>query len=147
MKNIAIASNSNSRFDRKFSLRRMFRNLDRLQDIVVFGLSIVLVIKMLLVLGDIFIALWMNFELKTITSDTLFLLILVELFRLMSVYLDTHRIFVGVAVEVAVVSILREIIVEGLLHIEWLQIIAMCSFLVVLGGLMLVSHQVENVEH
>ncbi len=51
----------------------------------------------------------------------------------------------GIAVEVAVVSVLREIIVEGVIHMDALHIFSICAFLLVLGGLMFVSHQVEDV--
>jgi uncharacterized membrane protein (DUF373 family) len=123
----------------------MFRSLDRVQDLVVLFLGILLVFKMMLIIVDIFLNLQAGIDYKTITSQSLFLLILVELFRLLAVYLEHHRIFVGVAVEVAVVSILREIIVEGLIHMDALQVFGMCAFLSVLGGLMFISHKVEKV--
>lgn len=139
-----IARNSKHKFERKFGLRRMFRHLDRLQDIVVFGLSLVLVIEMLFTLGGIFVDLWVNSDSKTFTSHAVFLLILVELFRLLSVYLDSHRISVRVAVEIAVVSILRRLVVEGVLHSQWLQVLAVCSLLFALGGLMWISYQIDG---
>jgi uncharacterized membrane protein (DUF373 family) len=140
--------NSKSRFvESRFSLKRMFRNLDRLQDFLVLGCGVLLVLKMMLILVDAFLSLQAGIDFKTITSHSLFLLILVELFRLLAVYLEHHRIFVGIAVEVAVVSILREIIVEGLIHMDALHVFAVCCFLLVLGGLMFISHKVENVQH
>lgn len=135
-------------FEQRFSLSRMFRNLDKLQDFIVFLCGVLLVFKMMLILGDIFLDLRAGINFKTITADSLFLLILVELFRLLAVYLEHHRIYVGIAVEVAIVSILREIIVEGLIHMDSQLVFAMCAFLFVLGGLMLVSHKVEGeIEH
>lgn len=147
--NNAIGNKHKSRgFDSKFGLTRMFRSLDTLQDVLVFGCAIALVFEMMLILADIFLGLGAGMDIKDITAQSLFLLILVELFRLLAVYLKHHRIFVGIAVEVAVVSILREIIVEGLIHMDAPLVFAICSFLVVLGGLMLVSHKVEGViEH
>ena len=135
-------------FDSRFSLTRVFRNLDKLQDLLVFGCGIALVFKMMLILGDVFGGLRAGMDVKEITAQSLFLLILVELFRLLAVYLKHHRIFVGIAVEVAVVSVLREIIVEGIIHMDAMLVFGICSFLVVLGGLMLVSHKVEGtIEH
>ena len=132
-------------FEQRFSLKRMFRDLDRLQDLVVFGCAILLVFEMMMILIDTFVGLGSGIDLKEITAQSLFLLILVELFRLLAVYLEHHRIFVSIAVEVAVVSVLREIIVEGLIHMDALHIFGICSFLFVLGGLMFISHQVEDV--
>lgn len=43
----------------------------------------------------------------------------------------------GVAVEVSIVSVLREVIIRGALEIPWQQILAVCAFLLVLGGLLL----------
>ena len=134
-----------SSFEPRFSLKRMFNSLDKFQDVVVFGCAVALVFKMMLILADIFIGLSAGMDIKTITSQSIFLLILTELFRLLAVYLKHHRIYVGIAVEVAVVSVLREIIVEGVIHMDALHIFSICAFLLVLGGLMFVSHQVEDV--
>ncbi len=144
---VGIKSKSNS-FEPRFSLKRMFRSLDKLQDVIVFGCGALLVFKMMLILVDILLDLNAGVDLKQITADSLFLLILVELFRLLAVYLKHHRIYVSIAVEVVVVSVLREVIVEGLIHMDAAVIFAMCSFLFVLGGLMLVSHKIDgDVEH
>jgi uncharacterized membrane protein (DUF373 family) len=75
---------------------------------------------------------------QKVTSDILFVLILVELFRLLIIYLKEQRISVGVAVEVSIVSVLREVIIRGALEIPWQQILAVCAFLLVLGGLLLI---------
>jgi uncharacterized membrane protein (DUF373 family) len=62
----------------------------------------------------------------------------VELFRLLIIYLQEHRVSVGVAVEVSIVSVLREIIVRGILETPWSQVLATCFFLLSLGGLLIV---------
>ena len=40
--------------------------------------------------------------------------------------------------EVSIVSVLREVIIRGALEISWQQILAVCGFLLVLGGLLLI---------
>ncbi|OKH29738.1 hypothetical protein NIES2101_43070, partial [Calothrix sp. HK-06] len=45
---------------------------------------------------------------------------------------------VRVAVEVTIVSVLREIIIRGALEIPWQQILSVCSLLLVLGILLLI---------
>ncbi len=135
-------------FDARFSLKRMFRSLDKLQDVVVFCCGALLVFKMMLVLTDTFLGLQAGMDLKQITAQSMFILILVELFRLVAVYLKHHRIYVGIAVEVAVVSVLREIIIEGVIHMDGGHIAAIGAFLLVMGGLMLISYKVEGtVDH
>ena len=134
--------------NRRFSLDRLFRNLDALQDIVVFICGALLVFKMMLILGDILLDIRAGLEFKTIAANSLFLLILVELFRLLAVYLKYHRIYVSIAVEVTIVSILREVILIGLVHIDYQLVWAMCGFLFALGVLMLISHKIDGeVEH
>ncbi len=127
----------------KFGLHRLFRNLDALQDWIVFCLCVVLIIEMILLLGNIFFSLRVNPDFKQITSDSLFLLILVELFRLLAVYLHNHHIYVGIAAEVTVVSVLREIILEGILHMNWSHILAIGAFLLALAALIFVDRQGE----
>ncbi len=144
MSNAMNTRMNTSSFDSRFSIKRMFNSLDKFQDVIVFGTAVALVFKMMLILADIFIGLSAGIDIKTITSQSIFLLILTELFRLTAVYLKHHRIYVGIAVEVAVVSVLREIIVEGVIHMDALHIVSICAFLLVLGGLMFVSHKVED---
>lgn len=91
---------------------------------------------MLIRLGEMFFSLLKPLNFKAITADILFILILVELFRLLIIYLQEQRISVGAAVEVSLVSALREVVVEGVLEIPIEKILGVCAFLVVLGGLL-----------
>ena len=93
---------------------------------------------MLIRLGDLFLSLLVPLKFQNVTSDILFILILIELFRLLIIYLKEQRISIGVSVEVSIVSVLREVIIRGALEISWQQILAICAFLLVLGGLLLI---------
>lgn len=93
---------------------------------------------MVIRLGNLFLSLLVPLKFQGVTSDILFILILVELFRLLIIYLQEQRISVGVAVEVSIVSVLREVIIREVLEIPWQQILAICAFLLVLGGLLLI---------
>jgi uncharacterized membrane protein (DUF373 family) len=66
-------------------------------------------------------------------GDILFLLVLLELFRLLLIYLEEHRVSVSTMVEVGIVSTLREVILRGALHIEWQQLIVISVFLITLA--------------
>ena len=130
-----------------FHRRRIIRNLEIVQDFIVISLGVWLLGAMLVLLTEVFRSLLAPpLQFEAVTSDILFLLILVELFRLLIVYLQEHRISVEVAVEVAIVSALREIIVEGVLEIHWEQILAVCAFLLVMGALLLVCYQTPHVK-
>lgn len=124
-----------------FHRRRLLSNLEVFQDFIVISLCVCLLGEMLILLKNVFLSLLTPPDFQNVTSDILFLLILVELFRLLMVYLQEHRISVEVAVEVAIVSALREIIVHGVLEIDWGQILAICAFLLVMGALLLICQQ------
>lgn len=117
---------------------RMIRILESIQDLIVVSLCLGLFSFMLIQLREMVLSLLPPLDFPSVTSDILFLLILVELFRLLVIYLQEHRVSVGVAVEVSIFSVLREIIVRGILEIPWTQVLATCSFLLVLGVLLIV---------
>lgn len=120
-----------------FKRERIVQNLETIQNLIVVVLSIALFCVMVIRLGDLFFSLLVPIKFQDVTSDILFVLILVEIFRLLIIYLQEQRISVGVAVEVSIVSVLREVIIRGALEIPWQQILAVCAFLLVLGGLLL----------
>jgi uncharacterized membrane protein (DUF373 family) len=68
-----------------------------------------------------------------VVGDILFILVLLELFRLLLLYLEEHRVAVATMVEVGIVSTLREVIVRGALHIEWQQLLVVCALILALG--------------
>ena len=65
----------------------------------------------------------------------MFILILVELFRLLINYLQEQQISVGAAVEITIVSALREVILRGVLEIPRDQIYGISVFLLVLASI------------
>ena len=114
------------------------RCLELVQDLIVISLCLGLFGFMVMQLRERFVSLLPPLNFPRVTADILFILILVELFRLLIIYLKEHRISIGVAVEVSIVSVLREIIVRGILETPWVQVMAACSFLIVLGGLLVI---------
>ncbi len=116
----------------------VIRLLETVQDFIVICLCIGLFSFMLLQLQDMVMSLLPPFDFQPVTSDILSILILVELFRLLIIYLQEHRVSIGVAVEVSIVSVLREIIVRGVLETAWPQVLVACMFLLVLGALLVI---------
>lgn len=108
------------------------------QDIIAVSLCIGLFCVMVLQLKEIFLSLMTTLKFHEITADILFILILVELFRLLIIYLQEQRVSIGVSVEVAIVSVLREVIVQGILEVEWQQVMATCAFLISMAILLVV---------
>jgi uncharacterized membrane protein (DUF373 family) len=119
-----------------FQRETIVRNLEIFQDFIVISLCIGLFCVMLIRLGEMFLSLFKPINFQAITSDILFILILVEIFRLLIIYLQQQRISIGAAVEVSLVSALREIILQGVLDIPLGQLLGACAFLMVLGGLL-----------
>ena len=112
--------------------------LEFIQDFIIISLCIGLFGFMILQLREMFLSLLPPLNFTRVTADILFILILVELFRLLIIYLQERRVSIGVAVEVSIVSVLREIIVKGILEIPWSQVLATGSFLLVLAVLLVV---------
>ncbi|MBW4520628.1 MAG: phosphate-starvation-inducible PsiE family protein [Scytolyngbya sp. HA4215-MV1] len=117
---------------------RIVRILEIIQDLIVISLCIGLFSFMVMQLREMFLALWPPLDFSAVTADILFLLILVELFRLLIIYLQEQRVSIGVAVEVSIVSILREVIVRGVLETPWSQVLSACAFLFILSVLLVV---------
>jgi uncharacterized membrane protein (DUF373 family) len=123
---------------RKFRRSHIVRVLESVQDLIAVSLCIELFCVMVLQLKKIFLSLMTTLQFHEITADILFILILVELFRLLIIYLQEQRVSIGVSVEVAIVSVLREVIVKGVLEVEWQQVIATCAFLLSMAVLLVV---------
>lgn len=121
-----------------FKRNRIVRVLETIQDFFIISLCIGLFAFMAIQLRAMFLSLLPPLDFPTVTSDILFLLILVELFRLLIIYLQEQRVSIGVAVEVSIVSVLREVIVRGVLETSWVQILSACLFLLVMGVLLIV---------
>ncbi len=118
------------------NLGRIVKILELIQDFIIICLCIGLFSFMVLQLRSMILSLLPPLQFHHVTADILSLLIWVELFRLLIIYLKEQRVSIGVAVEVAIVSVLREVIVRGVLETNWTQVLATCAFLMVLGVLM-----------
>ncbi|MDS3861143.1 phosphate-starvation-inducible PsiE family protein [Thermosynechococcaceae cyanobacterium BACA0444] len=121
-----------------FSRQGLVAILETIQDLIVISLCIGLFSFMVLELREMFISLLPPLDFPNVTADILFLLILVELFRLLIIYLQEQRVSIGVAVEVAIVSVLREVIVRGVLEVPWSHVLSACAFLLVMGALLVI---------
>jgi uncharacterized membrane protein (DUF373 family) len=132
-----LKTNSNFWLD-VLKRNNIVRALETIQDSIVISLCMGLFCVMVIQLRAMFISLLPPLYFREVTADILYLLILVELFRLLIIYLQEQRVSIGVAVEVAIVSVLREVIVRGVLEINWTQILAACAFLMVMALLLVV---------
>src|SRR4051794_20194665 len=107
--------------------------LEWVQDIIVLALGAALFIAMLTKLGQLGRLLIQGTDFQDVMANILFVLVLIELFRLLIIYLDEHRISVSTMVEVGIVSTLREVILHGPLEVEWRQMLVVSIFVLTLG--------------
>ena len=121
-----------------FRRPQIVQSLEAVQDLIAVSLCLGLFCVMALQLKAIFSSLLTTPQFHAITADILFILILVELFRLLIIYLQEQRVSIGVSVEIAIVSVLREVIVNGVLDTDWQQILAVCLFLATAALLLVV---------
>jgi uncharacterized membrane protein (DUF373 family) len=98
-----------------FRRRQIVQSLEAVQDLIAVSLCVGLFCVMALQLKGIFQSLLTTPDFHEITADILFTLILVELYRLLIIYLQEQCVSIGVSVEIAIVSVLREVIVNGVL--------------------------------
>jgi uncharacterized membrane protein (DUF373 family) len=107
--------------------------LDLTQDLIVLALCVMLFATMGMKLFDLARRLFEGTDFSVVVGDILFLLVLLELFRLLLIYLEQHRVSVSTMVEVGIVSTLREVILRGALHVDWQQLLVVCVFIITLG--------------
>jgi uncharacterized membrane protein (DUF373 family) len=107
--------------------------LELIQDVIVFGLCAILFTAMGVKLFHLCKLMIQGIDFSLVIGDILFILVLLELFRLLLIYLEEHRVSVETMVEVGVVSTLREVILRGALHIAWEQLLVICAFITTLG--------------
>lgn len=81
---------------------------------------------------------------RTIAGHLIYVFVLIELFRLMIHYLEEQRILLGSIIEVAIVSMLREVILEGVLTISWDKVLALCGLILVLTSTLALHHYLEK---
>jgi len=70
------------------------------------------------------------FNFQYIASELIYILVLVEIYRLLIIYIREHRIAVDIMIEVGIVSILREIILHGVLDIDPFILIAIAFLMI-----------------
>jgi uncharacterized membrane protein (DUF373 family) len=102
------------------------RFLEPTQDLLVVGIGLALFGLMLRTLARLIREIF----------EVLFMLVMVEVVRLLIVYLQEHRIAVDFMVELGIVATLREVVLRGVTDLDWRQVAALTAFLAALGALL-----------
>ena|SRR5882762_3154777 len=75
-------------------------------------------------------------DFRQIVAQVLFMLVVVEMVRLVIIYLGEHRVAVDFMVELGIVATLREIVLRGVTELPWQEVVALTLFLLALGALL-----------
>jgi uncharacterized membrane protein (DUF373 family) len=113
------------------------RFLEPAQDLLVLGLGLALFGLMARTLaGLVREILEPTIDFRPVIAEVLFMLVMVELVRLLVIYLQEHRVAVDFMVELGMVATLREIVLHGVVELRWEQIVALSVFLLTLGAIL-----------
>lgn len=108
-------------------------------DIILIGLiavAFILIIKTILFLG---VSIMEQTNIQFVISEIMFIFILIETVRLLLIYLEFHRVAIDTMVEITIVAVLRELILQGFLHVEPIMLASAALFIIVLGLLLRVG--------
>ncbi|MFM7088219.1 MAG: phosphate-starvation-inducible PsiE family protein [Candidatus Paceibacterota bacterium] len=117
----------------------------RLFDLIILGLVVALVAAIFHKFFILFSAELWSGGIKLVITEVLFILILVELFTIMTAYLESGRIKVQRIVEVGIISIIREVMFLAF-EISALHILALSALLLVFGFLFAVERFFDSKE-
>ncbi len=114
------------------------RLLEPAQDLLVLGIGLALFGLMGRTLIWLFreIVKGGNLDFRGIIAQVLFMLVMVEVVRLVVIYLQEHRVAVDFMVELGIVATLREVVLRGITELSWQQVVALTIFLLALGALL-----------
>lgn len=113
------------------------RFLEPAQDTVVVLLALVLLgvmIRALMMLGADLVSPQLSFS--VVVAGALFLLVLIELQRLLLIYLREHHVSVDVMIEVTIVGVLREVLLLNPIEMDPFRLLALTAFVLALGVLL-----------
>jgi uncharacterized membrane protein (DUF373 family) len=117
--------------------RRLRTILELAQDVVIVALCVLLLALMLQMLwGVIRMATVEHAPPTDILSQVVLVFILTELYRSLIFYLREHRIAVSLMEEVAIVTVLRELILECMHQLTWPRVAGVSLLLLVLGAML-----------
>ena len=123
-------SESTGLHNRRHAVRSV---LEFVQDLIVIGLCVGIFAAMLIKLLHLGRALMGGTDFSQVLADIMFILVLMELFRLLLIYLEEQRVSISTMVEVGIVAAIREALLIGTLHVNWLQLLVLCAFILTLG--------------
>ena len=115
---------------------RMSRWLELLEDALVVLVTVTLLALGLMLLWIVWQDIVVAGDLQRGISNIIFVIITVEVYRLLVHYLRHHRVDLNLLVEVGVAAMIQKVILVGVDKFTMQQLLGMSATLVVLGGLL-----------
>jgi uncharacterized membrane protein (DUF373 family) len=113
------------------------RFLEPAQDVLVLAIGLMLFGIMVRTLVSLILEVFRpSLDFRGVIAEVLFMLVMVEVVRLLILYLEQHRVAVDFMVELGIVATLREIVLRGVTELSWQQVAALTMFLLALGALL-----------
>jgi uncharacterized membrane protein (DUF373 family) len=113
------------------------RFLEPAQDVLVLFIAIALFGLMVRTIAWMILQIFKpTLDFRQVIAEVLFMLVMVEVVRLVIIYLREHRVAVDFMVELGIVATLREIVLRGVTELAWQQVAALTAFLLALGALL-----------
>jgi uncharacterized membrane protein (DUF373 family) len=113
------------------------RFLEPAQDLLVLTIGLVLFGVMVRTLASMIREVFKpSLDFRGVIAEILFMLVMVEVVRLLIIYLEQHRVAVDFMVELGIVATLREIVLRGVTELSWQEVAALTIFLLALGALL-----------
>ena len=111
--------------------------LEPAQDILVLAIGLALFGLMVRTVAWLIIQIFKpTLDFRQVIAEVLFMLVMVEVVRLVISYLREHRVAVDFMVELGIVATLREIVLRGVTDLPWQQVSALTMFVLALGALL-----------
>ncbi len=115
--------------------KKLGDTLEFFEDIIILALTLVLFYVSIVAIWDIVATLIVgDVKFMDVIPKFLYLFILVELFRLMIVYLEEKRVDTSLIVKTTLIAVLREIIIKAP-HFKLPDYVGVSILVIVLGGL------------
>src|SRR6266404_6534416 len=111
--------------------------LEPAQDILVLAIGLALFGLMVRTIAWLILQIFKpTLDFRQVITEVLFMLVMVEVVRLVISYLKEHRVAVDFMVELGIVATLREIVLRGVTDLAWQQLLALTMFVLALGALL-----------
>lgn len=129
----------NNTVDRKqavyyFWIHSVFRKyIELTMDLILLCLVLVTFVFVMRTIYALGIVISKDANIPQVISEFLFIFILIEVLRILIIYIEHHHVSVDIMVELAIVAILREIMLKGALELDTIKIAGISILISVLG--------------